>query len=157
MASIPSHLLPCMYDSSLSQWIMLFYLFIYLLAVWWDSRLPPLSPATHFIKIASLSMPNKNVASILNNSDSYWFSARHLSFIALNFKQKGNNAIIHAWTLRGRQCPFERCHKFINGADIGHGSCSACVVTLEGKHRSTWTNFVSRSGIRLSQTTSKFV
>jgi hypothetical protein len=30
-------------------------------------------------------------------------------------------------------------------------------VTLKGKHRSTWTNFVSRSGIRLSQRTSKFV
>jgi hypothetical protein len=150
MASIPSQLLPCMYDSSLSRWIMLFYLFVY----WQSGEIPDYS---HYhqphisLKMLHFSRHTETLPQFRTDLNSYWFSARHLSFITLNFKPKGDNAIIHAWTLRGRQWPFERCRKFINGADVGHGSCSACVVTLKGKHRSTWTNFVSRSGTRLSQ------
>jgi hypothetical protein len=108
------------------------------------------------LKMHHFPCQTKTLPQFWTDLNSYWFSASHSSFITLNFKQKDDNAIIHAWTLRGRQWPFELCRKFINGTDIGHGSCSACVVTLKGKHRSTWTNFVSRSGIRLSQRTSTF-
>jgi hypothetical protein len=153
--SIPSHLLPCRCDSSLSRWIMLI-LFIY----WQYGEIPDYSHYHQpFISLKMLHFPcqTKTLPQFWTDLNSYWFSARHLRFITLNLKKKGGNAIIHVWTLRGWQWPFERCRKFISGADVGHGSCSACVVKLEGKHRSTWTNFMSRSAIRLCQRTSKFV
>lgn len=83
--------------------------FIYLLALWWDSRLQSLSPVTHFIKNASLSMPNKKVASILNRCKLLLLQCTSFKFDKAKLKKKkGDNAIIHAWALRGWLCGLSK-------------------------------------------------
>jgi len=118
MTSLSSQLLPCMYDSSLSRWIML-YLFIYLFIYWQCGEIPDYS---HYhqphisLKMFHFPCQTKTLPQFWTDVNSYCFSARHLSLIKLNLKKESVNAIIHAWTLRGWQWPFERCRKFISSA-----------------------------------------
>ena len=106
MASKPPQLLPCMYESSVSRWIMLFFFFYWQYGEIQDYR-QSLSPATLFIKNASVWMTNKNVASVLNRCKLLLIQCTLFKFYNVKLLPKGDNAVICAWTLRRQQWPFE--------------------------------------------------
>ena len=66
-----------------------------------------LSPATLFIKNASVWMTNKNVASVLNRCKLLLIQCTLFKFYNVKLLPKGDNAVICAWTLRRQQWPFE--------------------------------------------------